>query len=91
MADSEAAEAAPKKSNKMLMIILVAVLALGGGGAGAFFAMSGGKAGEKPPPEPGEVIPLEPITINLAGGHYLKLGFALQAIANASPTMNATF
>ncbi len=31
---------------------------------------------------PGEVVPLDAITINLAGGHYLKLGLSLQASAD---------
>lgn len=34
---------------------------------------------EEPAPEPGVVVVLEPVTINLAGGHYLKLGMTLQA------------
>jgi flagellar FliL protein len=33
--------------------------------------------------EPGEVIMVEPVTINLAGGHFLKVGVALQATADA--------
>lgn len=32
---------------------------------------------------PGEVIGVDPVTINLAGGHYLKVGLALQATADA--------
>ena len=29
-------------------------------------------------PIPGEIVQMEPININLAGGHYLKVGMALQ-------------
>lgn len=32
---------------------------------------------------PGEVIGVDPVTINLAAGHYLKVGLALQATADA--------
>ena len=32
---------------------------------------------------PGVVVPLDPITINLEGAHYLKLGLTLQASADA--------
>lgn len=32
---------------------------------------------------PGAVVEVEPVTINLAGGHYLKVGLALQATADA--------
>jgi flagellar protein FliL len=79
------AEAAPKKSKKKLMIIVIAaVVLLGGGGGGAFFMLKGDKAAAAPAPEKGIVTPLEDdLTINLADGHYLKLGFALQETADA--------
>lgn len=73
------AEEAPEKgSKKKLILILVAVLALGGGGY--FMFLKPKPAG---PPEPGEVIALEPIQVNLAAGHYLRIGIALQATADA--------
>lgn len=73
------AEEAPEKgSKKKLIMILVAVLALGGGGY--FMFLKPKPAG---PPEPGEVIKLEPIQVNLAGGHYLRIGIALQAVVGA--------
>lgn len=65
------------KSKKKLIIILVAVLAIGGGG---YMFMKPKPAG---PPVPGEVVKLDPIQINLAGGHYLRLGIALQLTASA--------
>lgn len=65
-----------KKSKKKLIIIVAAVLLLGGGGY--FMFGTGGSAGP-PKPVAGVVIPLDPITINLAGGHFLKLDIALQA------------
>jgi flagellar protein FliL len=84
MAKEKAAsgEEAPKKSKKKLIIILVAVvIALGGGGFGGYLAFAPKKEEVKPPPEPGVVVPLEAITINLADGHYLKLKISLQATA----------
>jgi flagellar protein FliL len=36
-----------------------------------------------PPPEPGEIVKLDPIQINLADGHYLRLGLSLQ-LSNAA-------
>ena len=84
MADGEAAEAAPKKSKKMLMIIVIALVVLGGGGAGAFLALRGDKAEAKPEPKKGIATAIEnDLTINLADGHYLKLGFALQETEDA--------
>lgn len=66
---------------KKLIIIVVAVLVLGGG---AFFFLKPKGDAEPKPPEPGPVVVLEPITINLAKAHYLKLGLALQPIAAGS-------
>jgi flagellar FliL protein len=77
-AEAEGGEETPKKKGKMkLIIIVVVVLALGGGAYMMFFK----KKGPAPPPKPGAVVALDPITINLAGGHFLKLGLAIQATA----------
>src|SRR3546814_11062298 len=34
-------------------------------------------------PAPGEVLPLTAIQVNLAGGHYLRIGLALQLVEGA--------
>lgn len=80
-----AAEAPPTKSKKKLVLILgVLVLALGGA---AFFFLkpSGGEAAaaEPPPAEPGGVAQIDPVSVNLAGGHYLRIGFSMQLTAAA--------
>ena len=31
-------------------------------------------------PKPGEVVALDPIQVNLEGGHYLSIGIALQTV-----------
>ena len=67
----------PKKSKKKLIIILVAVLALGGG-AYFFLGKSGGAPAAAPKPEKGAVVTIDPVSLNLAEGHYLRLGLALQ-------------
>jgi flagellar FliL protein len=75
----------PKKSKKMLIIIAIALVVLGGGGAGAFFVLKGDSA-EAAAEEPvkGAVVTMDnALTINLSEGHYLKLGFALQATEEA--------
>jgi flagellar FliL protein len=76
--DAAAAEA-PKKSKKMLFIIIgIVVVVLAGGGAGAFFMLRGDSA-EAEAPVKGIVTAVEnTLTVNLADGHYLKLGFAIQ-------------
>lgn len=77
-------EAPPAKGGKkkVVLIVLLAVLLLGGGAAWYFLMGPGaGEATEEvaePAPVPGEVVTVEAVSINLAGGHYLRLGFALQ-------------
>lgn len=90
MAENEAAEAAPtKKKPKLMLVIIIAVVALGATGAGAYLMLKGddpeaAAEAEAEHPEPGEVVKLDAVTINLADGHYLKMAFALQATADAA-------
>ena len=82
MAAPAAATEAPapeKKSKKKLVMILVALLVVGGGGY--WFFLKPAPAPKEP--EPGEVVTMEPIQVNLAEGHYLKIGIALQLTASA--------
>lgn len=67
-----------KKSKKKLLLIVVGVVVVLA--AGGFFVLGGGKAtaGTEPAPEPGSIVKLDPITMNLSDGHYLKIGIALQ-------------
>jgi flagellar FliL protein len=82
--DATATEEPKKKSKKMLIIIIAAVVLLGGGGAGAYFMLGSSGEKKKEAPLPGKVISMDAITINLADGHFLKLGLALQATATAA-------
>src|SRR4051794_2783328 len=83
-ADAEGPQAKkPKKPKKKLMItVLAAVLAVGGGG-GYFFLGSKGEPAAEPPPEKGAVLPIEPVSLNLTEGHYLRLGLGLQLTKDA--------
>jgi flagellar protein FliL len=73
-----AAEVVPekKKSKKKLIIILVVVLLV----AGVGYKMTLGKSKPTGPVKPvkGAVLKLDSVSLNLAGGHFLKLGIALQ-------------
>jgi len=86
MSKDETATEEPKKKSKKLLIIIIAavVVLLGGGGAGAYFMLGSSGPEKKPAPLPGKVISMDAITINLAEGHFLKLGLALQATADAA-------
>jgi flagellar FliL protein len=82
----EPPEPPAKKSKKLVLIIaVVAVLAAA---AAAYFlflkpAPAEGAAAETEPVELGEVMPVESVSLNLANGRYLRLGFALQLSAEA--------
>jgi flagellar protein FliL len=74
------AAAAPKSKKKLIMIVVPVLLAAV---AAWYFVMgpgSGGAEAEEAHKEPelGEVVALEPITMNLADGRLLKVGLALQ-------------
>lgn len=84
MSTNDKTDAPVAKSKKKLIIMIVAVLLLVSAGGGGYLMLTGGSAeAADAKPEKGAVVALEPITINLADGHYLKLGFALQATAEA--------
>jgi flagellar protein FliL len=82
MADKEdEKEGAKGKGGKGKIIIMVVPLVLLLAAAGWYFFLRGGGSGAPkalPPPAAGTVVVLDPITINLAGGHFLKLGLTLQ-------------
>ena len=72
-------EEATGGGKKKLVIVLALLLVLGGAGYWFFLKPSAPKE-----PEPGEVVTLEPIQVNLADGHYLRIGVALQFTADAA-------
>lgn len=76
-AEEVADETKPGRRKKLVVVVLLLVLL---GGAGYWFLAP---ADPPPAPEPGEVVSLEPIQVNLSGGHYLRVGIALQASADA--------
>ena len=77
-AEPEAADEAKGGKKKKLIIIAVVLIAAAAGGWWFFLKPSGPSE-----PVPGEVVTLEPIQVNLAGGHYLRIGLALQLTADA--------
>jgi flagellar FliL protein len=85
-----AEKAKAPKSKKKLIVILVAVLVVGGGVYN--FVLKPAPTG---PPKPGVVVKLDPIQINLADAHYLRVGLALQLVkgvkaADGSKALDAT-
>lgn len=75
----EAPEEEGGGGRKKLLVVLALLLVVGGAGYWFFLKPSGPKE-----PEPGKVVTLEPIQLNLAEGHYLRIGIALQFSADAA-------
>jgi flagellar FliL protein len=76
-----AAPAAKRGGRKRLMVALPVVLVLAA--AGWMFLKPGPSASATERVQPGPVVQLDPITLNLSDGHYLKLGLALQLTKKA--------
>ena len=75
------AEAAPTKRPKKKLLLIVGAVVLLAGGAAAYLLLVKGGGGEpaaEPEPVPGAVLTVDPVSLNLADGHYLRLGMALQ-------------
>lgn len=66
------------KTRIAIAVVLLAVL------GGALYWLFFKPSGSTPPPEPGEIVAVDSIQINLADGHYLRLGFALQLTTAAT-------
>jgi flagellar FliL protein len=71
--EAEEEKGGGKKKKLVVIVLLVALL----GGGYWFFLKPGG--GEQAP-KPGEVVALDPVQVNLADGHYLSIGIALQLV-----------
>jgi len=76
-------EPAPRKRGRLLILMVLAAVVVAVAGY-LFLRPSGGADSQRPaPPEPGVVLTLDPINVNLADGHYLKVGIALQLTVKA--------
>ena len=82
--DAEDGEAKKGGKLKLIIIAVVALLAIGAGLYFFVFAGSGDDA--EPAPVAGIVLPLDSVTVNLAGGGYLKVGVTLQLTEEAGET-----
>jgi flagellar FliL protein len=82
------AEVETSRGGKKKLVVIVLVLALLGGAGYWFFLKPAG--GEEKAPEPGAVLKLDAIQINLADDHYLKIGIALQASKDAGEELDGS-
>ncbi len=80
-----AAPAVPQpQKKKPLLLVVVLVLALAGGGGWYFLRGSSGDATAEAAPVSGPIVDLEPLTLNLADGRYLKMGLSLEVTEEAA-------
>jgi flagellar protein FliL len=83
----------PKKRKKLILVVALLVVLLAAGGAYFFlFAGSGADPDAEPTEEPvelGAVLVVDSVSINLAGGHYLRLGLGLQLTADVAEEPDA--
>ncbi len=104
MATATAAPAEPdakkKGPNKLVLALVAIIVLLAGGGAAYFFLLA-----PKPAPTAeetakaeeeaaeaklGAVTTLEPISVNLADGHFLKIGIALQQSVDVAEAVDGS-
>jgi flagellar FliL protein len=87
---SDAPAPAKKKGKRKKLIIGVVLIAVLG--AGAKYEMGTGSTAKKSGPhaaiaaKPGPLVPLDAVTVNLAGGHYLRVGVTVQFTDKVSAT-----
>lgn len=78
---------APARKGGRTGLIVVLVVALIAAVAAMWWFLLGPGASTEPsepaPPVPGAIVQIDPISVNLADGHYLRVGVALQLIADA--------
>ncbi|HET7387493.1 MAG TPA: flagellar basal body-associated FliL family protein [Nocardioidaceae bacterium] len=85
-AAGEEEQVKPKGKKKKLLLVFAVVLLLAGGAW--WFMLRPAPADAKP--EPGAVVTLDAIQVNLAHGHYLRIGIALQTTKSASPDLDGS-
>jgi flagellar FliL protein len=76
----------PRRRPGRLVALLLAVVVAAAAGYFLVLAPGDGHAG----PKPGAVLPLESQQINLAAGHYLRLGIALQLTDQAGEEVDGS-
>jgi flagellar protein FliL len=74
---TEATEESTGGGGRKKLLLLLLVILLAGAGAAYFFLFASGEAVAEERVA-GDVLVLEPIAVNLAGGGYLKIGVTLQ-------------
>lgn len=77
------APAAPRRSRRKLLAV-VAVVLVAGAGAGVKLTAKPKGGHTHAATATGPIVSMDPITVNLADGHLLQVGIALQLVAGAN-------
>jgi flagellar FliL protein len=85
MADNAAGPSDQGTGRKKLILMAALVVAIAG--AGYWFLI---RTPPQTSPEAGEVVVLEPIQLNLAGGRYLRVAMALQATTDVEEDIDGS-
>ncbi|MFL6101567.1 MAG: flagellar basal body-associated FliL family protein [Actinomycetales bacterium] len=88
-AGSEVVPEKKKKGGKKKLVIILVVVLLAAG-VGYKLTLGKSKATGPAKPKPGAVVKLESVSLNLSGGHYLKLGIALQTTTKAKSDLDGS-
>jgi flagellar FliL protein len=88
--NAEAVPSTKKKKSAKLKIAVLVVLLLVGGAVAKFTVLA--PAAPKGPvkPVPGPVVAMDELTLNLDGGHFLRLKLALQTTKGTSEELEVT-
>lgn len=77
-----------KKSKKKIIVLAVVFLMLAA--VAKFTVLAPSAPAHEGKPEPGVVVPMEEMTLNLAGGHYLRIKLALQTVEGAPEELDTS-
>jgi flagellar FliL protein len=86
--DKAAGKPGKKKSKKKLILLVVVVLVLGA--AAKFTLLKPSAPAKDAKPAPGPVLAMPDMTLNLAGGHYLRIKLALQTVQGTSEELDTS-
>ncbi len=77
-----------KKSKKKIIVLAVVFLVVGA--LAKFTVLAPSEPAHDAKPLPGHVVPMEEMTLNLAGGHYLRIKLALQTVEGAPEELDTS-
>ena len=90
-ADQDGSAKGKRKSLKLKLIVGLLVLLLGGGAAAKFTVLAPKPANAAAAkPEPGPIVQLSELTLNLTGGQYLRMKMALETVKGSKPIADTT-